>query len=56
MSGTGKIKGKSARLLAELWIGDTGGGLLTTRILTAKPTSGVAGQAQQMVDQLSGSF
>ncbi len=42
-----EFKGRSARLLAELRIGDTGGGLLTARILTAKPTSVVAGRAQQ---------
>lgn len=56
VSGTGKFRGRAAKLLAELWIDDTGSGLLVTRVLTATPGSTVAAQAQAMTDELSTNF
>lgn len=56
MAGTGRFRGRTARLLAELWIDGTGSGLMTTRILTDPPSSAVAGEAQQMVDDMSRGF
>jgi hypothetical protein len=56
MTGTGKFHGKAATLLAELWIDEGGSGLLTTRILTVKPTSEIGVAAQGMVDELSTNF
>lgn len=56
MDGTGKYLGMDARLMAELWIDDTGAGLLVVRVLTAQMSSTVAVEAQDMVDELSGDF
>jgi hypothetical protein len=56
MSGTGKFRGRAAKLLAELWIDDTGSGLLVTRVLTARAGSTIAVQAQTMTDELSTNF
>ena len=56
MDGSGKFNGKGARLMVELWIDDTGSGLLVTRVITAKVASAIAVQAQEMLNQLSGEF
>jgi hypothetical protein len=56
MDGTGKFTGKAARLMSELWIDDTGSGLLVVRILTAKVASAISTEAQEMLDQLSKDF
>jgi len=56
VAGIGKFAGTRARLLCELWIDSTGFALLTTRILTAKPSSAISAQAQEMVDELSSDF
>ena len=56
MDGTGEFQGKSARLMAELWLYDTGTGLLITRVLTAKVSSSLSAEAQEMLDDLSGVF
>jgi len=56
MAGTGKFRGKAARLLAELWIDDAGSGLLVTRLLTVAPASTITVQAEAMTDELSTNF
>ena len=56
MDGAGKYQGKKARLLAELWIDDSGNGLLVVRILTAKPNAPISVEAQEMTNQLSTGF
>jgi hypothetical protein len=56
MDGTGKFKGKAARLMSELWIDDGGSGLLVVRILTAKVASVISTEAQEMLEELSGDF
>lgn len=54
MDGVGRFQGKTARLLAELWIEEEGDGLLVIRVLTAKVGSPIAIQAQEMLNDLSG--
>jgi len=56
MDGTGKFHGSAARLMVELWIDDEGSGLLVTRVITAKVSSAIAVQAQEMLEELSGDF
>lgn len=56
MDGMGKFTGKAARLMSELWIDEEGSGLLVVRILTAKVTSVISVQAQEMLEELSGDF
>ena len=56
MTGSGTFKGKAATLLAELWIADSGSGLLITRIVTARPDAEILEQAQAMVDELTKDF
>lgn len=56
MDGSGKFQGKAARLLSELWIDDQGSGLLVVRVLTAKLSSPISTESQEMVDELSGDF
>jgi hypothetical protein len=56
MDGTGKFRGKAARLMSEVWIDDAGTGLLVVRILTAKAASVISTEAQEMLEQLSKDF
>jgi hypothetical protein len=56
MDGTGKFRGKTARLMNEVWIDDVGSGLLVVRILTAKAASVISTEAQEMLEQLSKDF
>jgi hypothetical protein len=56
MDGTGRFQGKAARLMVELWIDEEGSGLLVARVLTAKVTSVISAEAQEMLDDLSGDF
>ncbi|MGV8909502.1 MAG: hypothetical protein ACOH1Y_11005 [Propionicimonas sp.] len=56
MDGTGTYRGEAARLLVELWIDNSGNGLLVARVMTAKPSSVISAEAQEMVDELSSDF
>ena len=56
LAGSGRFEGKAARLVAELWIDETGSGLLVTRILTAKASSRIAAEAQGMTNELGAHF
>ena len=56
MDGTGTFKGGAARLLVELWINDSGMGLLIARVMTAKASSPVSAEAQELVEALRGDF
>ncbi|MGV8909503.1 MAG: hypothetical protein ACOH1Y_11010 [Propionicimonas sp.] len=56
VSATGKYQGLAGRLLCELWIDATGFALLTTRTLTAKASTLISEQAQEMVDEFSVDF
>jgi hypothetical protein len=53
LDGVGKYRGLAARLMAELWLDDSGNGLLVVRIMTAKPNAPISVEAQGMVDDLS---
>ena len=56
MDGAGTFNGKTARLMVELWIDEDGSGLLVTRVITAKVSSAIAVEAQEMLEELSGEF
>jgi hypothetical protein len=56
MDGTGRYQGKAARLMVELWIDDNGSGLVVARVLTAKVSSRISTEAQEMLEELSGNF
>lgn len=56
MDGTGKFRGKAARLMVELWIDEEGSGLLVARVLTAKAASAISAEAQEVLEELSGEF
>ena len=56
MDGAGKFNGETARLMVELWIDEDGSGLLVTRVITAKVSSAIAVEAQEMLEELSGEF
>lgn len=56
LGGTGTFKKHAARLLANLWVASSGGGLLVVRVLTAAPNSDEAYGGQAMTDQLSSDF
>ena len=56
MDGTGTFGGVAARLLVEVWINDAGLGLLIARVMTARASSPVSAEAQELVEALSGDF
>lgn len=53
---SGKLSGKPARLIGTLWIDADGNALLAVKIVTAKKGSGIAEEAQGIVDLLGGSL
>ncbi|HQZ00848.1 MAG TPA: hypothetical protein PKV13_08985 [Propionicimonas sp.] len=56
LTGSGKIGKAAARLVAQLWIDLDANSLLVVQTLTAKPDSARALEAQDIADQLSGTF